>query len=291
MKAFLAENREISRSETEVKALYKLGIRTARVNVALEPIMSLALTLSFISILGYGGIRVASDDLSAGTLTAFILYIFNVAGPLGQLSMFVAELQKAKGASTRIVNILDSDDERMDDGAQPLNEIGDIRFEDVSFAYGDDGKKVLDKLNITLKAGETTALVGASGSGKSTILSLVERFYTPQSGHIYCGETPIKDLKLSGWRSLLGYVPQSAPVMPGSIRENICYGLEREVSDDELRAAAASAHCLSFIEELENGFDADLNEQGSNISGGQRQRLAIARMFLRDPKILILDET
>ncbi len=290
VKAFLAEKREIDRSETEVKALYKLGIRTARVNVALEPIMSLALTLSFISILGYGGIRVASGDLSAGTLTAFILYIFNVAGPLGQLSIFVAELQKAKGASTRIVGILDSDDERLDDGSQSLTDVGDIRFEDVSFSYGDEDKKVLDKLNITLKAGETTALVGASGSGKSTILSLVERFYSPQSGKVYCGDTPIKDLKLSAWRSLLGYVPQSAPVMPGTIRENICYGLDREVGDEELKQAAASAHCLSFIEDLEEGFDTDLNEQGSNISGGQRQRLAIARMFLRDPAILILDE-
>lgn len=290
VKAFLAEKREISRSKTEVNALYKLGIRSARVNVILEPIMSLALTLSFIAILGYGGVRVASGDLSAGTLTAFILYIFNVAGPLAQLSIFAAELQTAKGASTRIAGILDSADERLDDGSEILNVVGDVRFEDVSFSYGDDSKTVLDKLNIRFKVGETTALVGASGSGKSTILSLIERFYTPQSGRIYCGEIAIEDMKLTAWRSLLGYVPQSAPVMPGSIRANICYGLDCEVSDQELRRAATSAHCMSFIDDFEQGFDTDLNEQGSNISGGQRQRLAIARMFLRDPAILILDE-
>jgi len=290
VKAFLAEKREINRSETEVNELYKLGVRSARVNVILEPIMSLAITLAFIAILGYGGVRVASGDLSAGTLTAFILYIFNVAGPLAMLSVFVAELQTAKGASTRIAGILDRADEGLDDGSATLNVVGDIWFDDVSFSYGDDSKAVLDKLNIRFKVGETTALVGATGSGKSTILSLIERFYTPQSGRIYCGKTAIEDMKLTAWRSLLGYVPQSAPVMPGSIRANICYGLDRKVSDQELKRAAASAHCMSFIDDFEQGFDTDLNEQGSNISGGQRQRLAIARMFLRDPAILILDE-
>jgi len=290
VKAFLAEDREIRRSKVEIAALYKLGIRDAKVSVALEPIISLAMTLSIISILGYGGFRVAAGDLSVGTLTAFILYIFNVAGPLALLSAFVAELQTAKGASVRIVAILDSDDERLDSGKEIAPLHGDIRFDNVSFSYGADSPLVLDRLNITIKAGETTALVGVSGSGKSTILSLIERFYSPQSGTIFSDEKPIDQISLYEWREQIGYVPQGAPVMPGSIRDNICYGLSRQVSDEELRVAAKSAHCLAFVDDSEKGFDTDLSEQGSNISGGQRQRIAIARMFLRDPAILILDE-
>jgi len=290
VKAFLAEDREIRRSEAEIDVLYELGLREARISVALEPIISLAMTLSIISILGYGGLRVASGDLSVGTLTAFILYIFNVAGPLALLSAFVAELQTAKGASARIVTILDSDDERLDSGRTIPSSQGDIRFNNVSFSYGVDSPVVLDQLNITIKAGETTALVGVSGSGKSTILSLIERFYEPQDGTIYFGETPLERISLADWRAQLGYVPQGAPVMPGSIRDNICYGLKRDVSNDALRNAARSAHCLDFIQDSENGFDTELSEQGSNISGGQRQRIAIARMFIRDPAVLILDE-
>lgn len=290
VKAFLAENREQERCGKEISALYKLGLRAARINVALEPIMSLALTFSLISILGYGGMRVASGDLSVGTLTAFILYIFNVVVPLVQLSGFVAELQAAKGASERIIRILDSDEEEVQTGRlEPVIE-GAIEFEEVTFSYGENGAPVLDCLNLAFDVGSTTALVGASGSGKSTVLSLLERFYEPQQGQILVGGIPISDMSLKAWRSQLGFVPQSAPVMPGTIRENICYGLERDVSDEEIRKAAEAAHCLEFIDSLESGFETDVSEQGSNISGGQRQRLAIARMFLKDPAVLILDE-
>ena len=292
VKAFIAEDREKDRCDGEISGLYKLGLRGAKIMVALEPIMSLALTLSLISILGYGGMRVASGDLSVGTLTAFILYIFNVVAPLIQLTAFVAELQTAKGASNRIIAILDQDEEALNVGASDIAHQQDLRFENVTFSYGysEETAPVLDKLSIEFTAGQTTALVGASGSGKSTILSLIERFYEPQSGSIRYGGQPLSNLALGAWRGQLGYVPQSAPVMPGSIRDNICYGLDRPISEKELREAAKAAHCLGFIEGLEKGFDTDVSEQGSNISGGQRQRIAIARMFLRDPAILILDE-
>jgi ATP-binding cassette subfamily B protein AbcA/BmrA len=290
VKAFIAENREKERCGAETSALFKLGLRGARINVALEPIMSLAISISLISILGYGGMRVASGDLSVGTLTAFILYIFNVVAPLIQISAFVAELQAAKGASARIVDILDADEEVLDSGISDITTGKDIKLDAVTFSYKGEEKLVLDNLTIRIEAGKTTALVGASGSGKSTILSLIERFYKPNTGTIHYGETPIEQFSLRAWRRQLGFVPQSAPVMPGSIRDNICYGLKRDVTEGELREAARSAHCLGFIEELEKGFNSDISEQGSNISGGQRQRLAIARMFLWDPAILILDE-
>ncbi|ALN80820.1 ABC transporter ATP-binding protein [Lysobacter antibioticus] len=290
VKAFTAEPRERERSEEEIEGLKQLGWRVARVNAALEPLMSLAMTLAIIVILVYGASRVAAGEITMGTLTAFILYIFNVANPLVQLTNFTAELQKAKGASGRISAILAEPEEEPHPGRAERRSGGMLEFRNVSFGYSGRDTTVLHGIDLQFAPGTTTALVGTSGSGKTTILSLIERFYEPSGGEILYDGQPISGFPLVDWRGSIGYVAQNAPIMPGSVRDNIAYGLAGEFSDEALRSAAERAGALDFIERMPQGFDTVLIEQGNNLSGGQRQRIAIARMFLRDPDLLILDE-
>jgi ATP-binding cassette subfamily B protein AbcA/BmrA len=290
VKAFTAERRERERSRTEIDGLKRLGLCVARINVLLEPLMGLAMTLAILVILVYGAARVSAGEITVGTLTAFILYIFNVATPLMQLTHFTAELQKAKGASARIAAILREDEEEARPGRAERRPGKPLEFQDVCFAYPGRATPVLRGIDLHLEPGQTVALVGASGSGKSSLLALIERFYAPSSGRILYDGHPIGEFPLRQWRGSIGYVAQNAPVMPGSVRDNIVYGLEGEFGDEQVRSAAHRAGALDFIEAMPQGLDTALIEQGNNLSGGQRQRIAIARMFLRDPDILILDE-
>jgi ATP-binding cassette subfamily B protein AbcA/BmrA len=290
VKAFTAEAHERRRSVEEIEDLKRLGLKTARISVVLEPLMGLAMTLAIIIILVYGAARVAAGEISIGTLTAFILYIFNVVNPLGQLTNFTAELQKAKGASVRIAGIFAEAEEASTPQPASRKPGGVLEFRNVSFAYGGRDRIVLNGIDLRFEPGTTTALVGASDSGKTTVLSLIERFYEPSEGEILYHGRPIGDYPLPEWRGGIGYVAQSAPVMPGTVRENIVYGLSGTFSDADVRSAAERAGALDFIDHMPQGLDTVLIEQGNNLSGGQRQRIAIARMFLRDPDILILDE-
>ncbi|WKB55584.1 ABC transporter ATP-binding protein [Eleftheria terrae] len=290
VKAFTAEARERERNRQEIEDIRRLGFQVAKINAALEPLISLSLTAAVLFILVYGSARVSSGSISIGTLTAFILYIFNVAVPLIQLTNFMAELQKAKGASTRIAALLQHGEEEGREGEAVGNTHGTLEFREVSFSYPGRDAKVLHGINLAFRPGTTTALVGASGNGKTTILSLIERFYAPTEGAVLYDGKPIGDFSLGAWRERIGYVAQSAPIMPGTVRDNILYGLSGAYSDDMVRMAAEKAGALEFIEQMPQGLDTVLSEQGGNLSGGQRQRIAIARMFLRNPDILILDE-
>lgn len=292
VKAYTAEARERARCQQEVEQIRALGMKVARTSAALEPLMSFASSAAIVVILVYGTLRVSHGEISIGTLTAFILYIFSIANPLIQLTQFTAGLQKARGASVRIGEILQEPDE----AAAPPPELpaqrhnGALEFRQVSFTYPGHDATVLRGIDLVFRPGTTTALVGASGNGKTTILSLIERFYEPTHGEILHNGAPVAAVPLVDWRRRIGYVAQGAPIMPGSVRDNIVYGLAGEFSDQQVRHAAEQAGAWSFIERMPLGLDTLLIEQGNNLSGGQRQRIAIARMFLRDPDILILDE-
>jgi ATP-binding cassette subfamily B protein AbcA/BmrA len=290
VKAFTAEPRERSRCQREIDDLRQLGLRVSSINVVLEPLIGMAITVAIVVILVAGASRVARGEISIGTLTAFILYIFNVATPLAQLTQFTAELQKAKGASSRISEIMREPEEPAPAKPRPKRSGGTLELRDVAFTYADGQPDILHGINMRFEPGTTTALVGVSGSGKTTILSLIERFYAPTKGEIVYDGKPISQYSLESWRGSVGYVAQSAPIMPGSVRDNITYGMQAAFCDEQVRAAAERAGALEFIERLPQGFDTTLIEQGNNLSGGQRQRIAIARVFLRDPDILILDE-
>ena len=293
VKAYTAEARERARCQREVEQIRALGMKVARTSAALEPLMSFASSAAIVVILVYGTVRVSHGEISIGTLTAFILYIFSIANPLIQLTQFTAGLQKARGASVRIGEILREPDEAPALAPAELparRHNGALEFRQVSFAYPGHDTMVLRGIDLVFRPGTTTALVGATGSGKTTILSLIERFYEPTQGEILHNGEPVSSVPLADWRRRIGYVAQGAPIMPGSVRDNIVYGLAGEFSDQQVRHAAEQAGAWSFIERMPLGLDTLLIEQGNNLSGGQRQRIAIARMFLRDPDILILDE-
>lgn len=289
VKASNAENREYENGNKGITNLLNFGIKEGVVSAWIAPLMSFVLMMLLVVVIGYGGLQVSTGALTAGELVAFILYLIQIVMPMTQLTTFFTQLQKAKGATERILENLDADEESITAGDEVADANQRVSIENLSFGYKPD-ELVLHDISFQMEPGTVTAVVGPSGGGKTTLFSMLERFYLPQKGQIRLGKTPIDTFSLRSWRGLIGYVSQESPMIAGTIRDNLCYGMDREVSDAELRRAAEMAYADGFIDELPSGFDTDVGERGVKLSGGQRQRIAIARALLRDPKILMLDE-
>jgi ATP-binding cassette subfamily B protein AbcA/BmrA len=289
MKSSNAEDREYANGKNGITSLFQFGLKEAKVQALLVPLMSLILMVMLVVIIGYGGVRVSSGALTAGDLVAFLLYLFQIMMPVGQLASFFTQLQKAIGATERIIITLEFEEEDPATGHVLSHANQPITVEQLSFAY-ENGDNILHGVNFTLQPGKVTAIVGPSGGGKTTLFSLLERFYRPSEGIIRIGDENINQFSLKSWRSQIGYVSQESPLIAGTIRENICYGIDKEVSGEELKRIAKMAYADQFIDEFPDGYETEVGERGVKLSGGQRQRIGIARALIRDPKILMLDE-
>ncbi len=310
IRAARAEQREAEEVITDAKQAYDQGVKIARISSAISPIAGIAANGAFIVVLGVGGFRVASGATTVANLVTFVLLLFLMIRPIGQAFGAYSSVQTGLGALARIKEILDiPTEEETTVGAQsatatPVNQTA-IEFDGVEFAYAGtpgepnaDGtpgeisepKPVLKGVSFKIERGTRVAIVGPSGAGKSTTLSLIERFYEPTSGRILLDGQPVSELERSVLRAQLGYVEQDAPVLAGSIRENLLIG-KPDATDDQLRAVLEEVNLTEVLERNERGLDAEVGEQGIMLSGGERQRLAIARTLLAAPPILLLDES
>lgn len=273
------------------------SFEVAKQRITVRSIMTVAVMFlvfaGVVGVLWIGTRDVRADQMSSGALVQFVIYAIMVAGAVAALSEIWGELQRAAGATERLVELLNATDQVNDPAAPkdcPAPLRGDVRFESVSFAYPSrPDRQALDAVSLAVKPGETVAFVGPSGAGKTTVMQMIQRFYDPQEGAIKLDGVDLREMQREDFRSQIAVVPQDPVIFSGSARDNIRFG-RPEASDAEVEAAAKAAAAHEFIEALSEGYDTKLGERGVMLSGGQKQRVAIARAILRDAPVLLLDE-
>jgi len=330
VRASNATEREITTIEKDAEGAWAMGIQVAKISALVVPIAGIALQVSLLVVLGVGGFRVASGAIEIASLVAFILFLFMMIMPLGQAFGALNSVNQALGALGRIQEIIslptetDADATIADSAAADINTDAAITFENVEFTYPEGAKKdeitkvvaeviekrpeleatspiavpghgdqdltVLRGVSFSAERGKRTALVGPSGAGKSTILALIERFYDPTAGVVRLGGIDVRALDREALRSQIGYVEQDAPVLAGTIRQNLLLGAP-DATDEQCVEVLRSVNLMEVLERNDLGLDAAVGEDGVMLSGGERQRLAIARTLLAAPPILLLDES
>jgi ATP-binding cassette subfamily B protein len=290
VKAFAQEPAEEAKFKHRSERVFRQTLRANRQRALYVPLISFAPLLAQAGVLLYGAQEVQAGTLTAGAFVAFNLYLAMLVVPLRSLGMWIGQAQRATAAGERIFQVLDEPEQvtnRPEAIALPRGD-GEIRFEDVSFEYL-PGRPVLDDLDLDVAPGRTVALIGHTGSGKTTLTSLVPRFYDTTTGRVTVDGVDVRDLTLDSLRGAIGVISQDPFLFSASVRDNIAFG-GGDLTDEQIESFAQAAQAHEFIEKLPDGYDTVIGERGITLSGGQRQRIAIARALAVDPRILILDD-
>lgn len=290
VKSFAQEEAEIERFLTENERWFNLSARAARLQAFNVPLFNMIANIGTVVILWYGGTLAAQGELSLGELIAFTTYLAQLVQPVRMVGRILPILTIAASSGKRIFEILDATSDIQDDpNAIKLQTIqGHVQFDNVSFGY-DHERSVIKDISFEVQPGQIVALLGMTGSGKTTVINLVARFYDPKEGRILIDGYDARKISIHSLRAQTGIVMQDTRLFAASIRENIAFG-KPDASDAEIMAAAQDAQAHTFIMDMPEGYDTLVGERGTTLSGGQRQRVAIARALLTDPRILILDD-
>ncbi|NUT25821.1 MAG: ABC transporter ATP-binding protein [Streptomyces sp.] len=297
VKASGAEERETARVEAAARRAWRHGVRSAKWEAVLGSADNLAVELAFLACLAVGGARVASGDMPVSTLIAFLLYLFFLMEPVYQLVEAASHYQEGAAAIARIAQVdgLATEPQDRHRPVQPASteavrpRAASVCFEEVSFRYGPGLPDIHRRVDFEVPGGGMTAFVGPSGAGKSTVFALVERFYEATGGRVLIDGKDVTKWPLSELRSVIGYVEQDAPVLAGTLRENLVFAAPG-ATDDDIREVLARTRLDALVERLPHGLDTPVGHRGTKLSGGERQRVAIARALLRRPRLLLLDE-
>ncbi len=291
VQSFTMEAAESARYAARTNAAVRLAIRRARSRGVFFGAITFVTMAGIVVVLWQGGVQVLEGALSGGALVAFLLYTVTIAAAVGTLASYFGQYQEAVGAAERVFELLELASPIADPPMprpMPARVRGEVHFDGVTFRYP-SGAAVLHGISLRVEPGETVALVGPSGAGKTTLVSLLPRFWDVESGAVRLDGIDVRDLALADLRRAVGVVPQEPALFGGTVRENIAYG-RAGATELEIVAAARAANAMEFIQKLPDGLDTIVGERGVKLSGGQRQRLAIARAILKDPRVLILDE-
>jgi len=292
VRAFAREPYERERFDHSALALMAEQLRVSRVFSFLFPVIFLVAQLGQAAVLYFGGRQILGGTLNLGEYQKFSLYLVYVFFPLGQLGFIIALMSQASASANRIFEILDAKSDITDKpGAVALPPIaGSVEFRGVTFRYFGSGGAVLDDVSFSAAPGQTIALLGATGSGKSTIINLIPRFYDASAGAVLIDGQDVRDVTLDSLRSQIGIVLQETNLFSGTIRDNIAFG-RSDATLEQVQAAAQAASAHDFITGFPQGYDTPVGERGTTLSGGQKQRIAIARALLLNPRLLILDDS
>jgi ATP-binding cassette subfamily B protein len=292
IRAFDRIDHEKKRFDEANLDLTDTAIKVNRIVAALMPIMMLVLNISTIAILWFGSIRINNGDMQVGALIAFLQYAMQILFAMLMLSMMFIMLPRAQASAVRINEVLAMEPEIKDPtkGKQADTQRGHVEFQNVTFSYPGAEEPALSNISFQAIPGEVTAIIGGTGSGKSTLVSLIPRFYDVDSGSVLVDGVDIRDMTQEQLRAKMGFVPQKTVLFSGTITDNIRYGKE-DASEEEMMQAAATAQATEFISTMKDGYASTIAQGGTNVSGGQKQRLSIARALVRRPEIYVFDDS